>query len=54
MASCRQCKHLEGNVPFPDKDNSMHSKEAPFKHCIILDAMSILKFIDVLDDNAFS
>lgn len=54
MASCRQCKHLEGNVPFPDKDNSTHSKEAPFKHCIILDAMSILKFIDVLDDNAFS
>ncbi|KAI1724898.1 RNB domain-containing protein [Ditylenchus destructor] len=55
LKTCATCKaNVGSDVKLLDiKDNSTHSKAAPYYHMLLIDGISLLKFIDVLDEDIF-
>ncbi|KAI1715438.1 RNB domain-containing protein [Ditylenchus destructor] len=55
LKRCMTCKANAGSdMKLLDvRDNSTHSKAAPYCHMLLIDGISLLKFIDVLDEDIF-
>uniref|UniRef100_A0A914HZ11 Protein DIS3 homolog n=1 Tax=Globodera rostochiensis TaxID=31243 RepID=A0A914HZ11_GLORO len=51
LSACSHC-HYEGQMkPILFEENAIACKSAPFRHCLLIDGPTILRFIDVLDNH---